>query len=224
MNPEFWQKRWQEKRIGFNQSEVNPLLVRYFSHLNVPANSRVFVPLSGKSIDMIWLAAQGYDVVGVELVEIAVQAFFAEQNIQPNVHQLADNPAIKCYQGQLFGQEVEIWVADIFALSADEIGHVNAVYDKAALIALPANIRLKYSEQVRKLGGNVSNKIAPQLLLTLNYDQSKKEGPPFSISSEQIQHYYGAHYHISELAREPTFIRSAPELKVTEHVWLLSTK
>lgn len=224
MNPKFWQKRWQEKRIGFNQSEVNPLLVRCFSHLNVPANSRVFVPLSGKSIDMIWLAAQGYDVVGVELVEIAVQAFFAEQNIQPNVHQLADNPAIKCYQGQLFGQEVEIWVADIFALSAEDIGSIDAVYDKAALIALPSDMRLKYSEQVRKLGGNVSNKIAPQLLLTLNYDQSKKEGPPFSISSEQIQHYYGAHYHISELAGEPTFIRSALELKVTEHVWLLGTK
>lgn len=224
MNPKFWQKRWQDKRIGFNQSEVNPLLVRYFSHLNVPANSRVFVPLSGKSIDMIWLAAQGYDVVGVELVEIAVQAFFAEQNISPTVHQLADNPAIKCYQGQLFGQEVKIWIADIFALSANEIGHVDAVYDKAALIALPSDMRLKYSEQVRKLGGNVSNKIAPQLLLTLNYDQSKKEGPPFSISSEQIQHYYGAHYHISELAGEPTFIRSALELKVTEHVWLLGTK
>ena len=224
MNPKFWQKRWQDKRIGFNQSEVNPLLVRYFSHLNVPANSRVFVPLSGKSIDMIWLAAQGYDVVGVELVEIAVQAFFAEQNIQPNVHQLADNPAIKCYQGQLFGQEVEIWVADIFALSAEDIGSIDAVYDKAALIALPSDMRLKYSEQVRKLGGNVSNKIAPQLLLTLNYDQSKKDGPPFSISSEQIQHYYGAHYHISELAGEPTFIRSALELKVTEHVWLLGTK
>ena len=224
MNPKFWQKRWQDKRIGFNQSEVNPLLVRYFSHLNVPANSRVFVPLSGKSIDMIWLAAQGYDVVGVELVEIAVQAFFAEQNIQPNVHQLADNPAIKCYQGQLFGQEVEIWVADIFALSAEDIGSIDAVYDKAALIALPSDMRLKYSEQVRKLGGNVSNKIAPQLLLTLNYDQSKKDGPPFSISSEQIQHYYGAHYHISELTNEPTSIGSAPELKVTEHVWLLSTK
>ena len=224
MNPEFWQKRWQEKRIGFNQSEVNPLLVKYFGHLNVPAGGRVFVPLCGKSIDMVWLAAQGYDVVGVELVEIAVQAFFTEQNVQPNVHQLVDNPAIKCYQGQLFGQEVEIWVADIFALTSAEIGSIDAVYDKAALIALPANMRPKYSEQIRKLGGNVSNKIAPQLLLTLNYDQSQKNGPPFSISSEQIQHYYGEHYHISELTTEPATIGSVPELKVTEHIWLLNKK
>ncbi len=78
MNAEFWHSRWQEKRIGFNQSAVNPLLINYFKQLNLPAGSLVFVPLCGKSIDMAWLAAQGYDVVGVELVETAVQAFFTE--------------------------------------------------------------------------------------------------------------------------------------------------
>lgn len=77
MNPEFWQKkRWQEGRIGFNQSTVNPLLTEYFNRLNLTAGSRIFVPLCGKSIDMVWLATQGYDVVGVELVETAVQEFF----------------------------------------------------------------------------------------------------------------------------------------------------
>lgn len=222
MNPEFWQARWQEKRIGFNQSEVNPLLTKYFSHLNVPTGGRVFVPLCGKSIDMAWLAAQGYDVVGVELVETAVQEFFAEQNIIPTVHQHAHNPAIKYYQGQLTGRTITLWVADIFALTAEDIGFVDAVYDKAALIALPTNMRVKYSEHVHKLGVNVSNKIEPQLLLTLNYDQSKKNGPPFSISSEQIQQYYGEHYQINELINEPATIGSAPELKVTEHVWLLN--
>jgi len=72
MNPEFWQARWQDKRTGFNQPEVNPLLTKYLTALNLPSGSRVFVPLCGKSIDMIWLASQGYDVVGVELVESAV--------------------------------------------------------------------------------------------------------------------------------------------------------
>ena len=191
MNPEFWQNRWQEKRIGFNQSEANPLLITYWSELNLPAGSRIFVPLCGKTIDMVWLAAQGYDVVGVELVELAVQEFFAEQNISPSVHQLADNPAINCYQGQLLGQKVELWVADIFALTAEDIGNVDAIYDKAALIALPADMRPNYSEQIRKISDN-----APQLLITLNYDQSKKNGPPFSVSHDQVQQYYGSHYQI----------------------------
>ena len=149
MNAEFWHSRWQEKRIGFNQSAVNPLLINYFKQLNLPAGSRVFVPLCGKSIDMAWLAAQGYDVVGVELVETAVQAFFTEQNISPTVHQHADNPAIKYYQGQLSGQTIILWVADIFALTTEDIGSVKAVYDKAALIALPADMRVQYSAQIR---------------------------------------------------------------------------
>ena len=216
MNAEFWHSRWQEKRIGFNQSAVNPLLMSYFKQLNLPAGSRIFVPLCGKSIDMAWLAAQGYDVVGVELVETAVQEFFTEQNISPTVHQHADNSAIKYYQGQLSGQTITLWVADIFALSSEDIGSVNAVYDKAALIALPADMRVQYSAQMYQLSAN-----APQFIITLTYDQSKKAGPPFSISSEQIQQYYGDNYHISELASEPTSIGSAPELTVSEHVWLL---
>ena len=216
MNAEFWHSRWQEKRIGFNQSAVNPLLINCFKQLNLPAGSRVFVPLCGKSIDMAWLAAQGYDVVGVELVETAVQAFFTEQNISPTVHQHADNPAIKYYQGQLSGQTITLWIADIFALTTNHIGSVNAVYDKASLIALPADMRTNYSEHIRKISGH-----APQFIITLTYDQSKKVGPPFSISSEQIQQYYGDNYHINELTSEPTSIGSAPELMVTEHVWLL---
>jgi len=81
MNPEFWHKRWQEKRTGFHQSEVNPLLIKHFSALRLPIGSRVLVPLCGKSVDMMWLVNEGYNVVGVELVETAVQDFFTEQNI-----------------------------------------------------------------------------------------------------------------------------------------------
>ena len=217
MNPEFWQNRWQENRIGFNQSAVNPLLIKYWSTLNLPADSRIFVPLCGKSIDMVWLATQGYDVVGVELVESAVQAFFNEQNIEPTIFQHAENPAIICYQGKLLGQKIELWVADIFALTSEDTGKIKAVYDKAALIALPADMRSNYSEQISEISGN-----APQLLITLNYDQSKKDGPPFSINHEQVQQYYGSHYQIAELASEPASIGSIPELTVSEQVWLLS--
>ena len=217
MNPEFWQNRWQEKRIGFNQTKVNPLLIKYWSDLNLPAGSRIFVPLCGKSIDMVWLAAQGYDVVGVELVESAVQAFFNEQNIEPTVFQHVENPAITCYRGKLLGQKVELWVADIFALTSEDTGKIKAVYDKAALIALPADMRSNYSEQLRKISGN-----APQFLITLDYDQNKKNGPPFSVTGEQVQQYYSSNYHIAELALEPASIGSMPELTVTEQVWLLS--
>ena len=219
MNPEFWQTRWQEKRIGFNQSQVNPLLVKYFSKLNLSADSRIFVPLCGKSIDMVWLAHQGFDVVGVELVESAAQEFFIEQDIPYTIKEHSHHSNIKCYQGQVLEQRITLWVADIFALNSDDIGHVDAVYDRAALIAMPAELRAQYTQQVINLSQN-----SPQLLLILNYDQNERAGPPFSISQEQVQQYYGNYYQMNKLEEEPSTLNAAPEMAVTEPVWLLSQK
>ena len=217
MNPEFWQARWKEKRIGFNQPKVNPLLIKYFSDLKMATGSRIFIPLCGKSIDMIWLANQGFDMVGVELVESAVQEFFTENNISYTIKAHDKSSNIKCYQGQLSGQTIALWVADIFMLRTNDVGRVDAVYDRAALIAMPAELRPQYSQQVIDLSQN-----APQLLLTLNYDQNERAGPPFSISHEQIQQYYSAHYQIQELEGKPSTLNAAPEMAVTEHVWLLN--
>ena len=222
MNSKFWQQRWQEGRIGFHQSDVNPELIKHFSTLALPIDSRVLVPLCGKSVDMVWLAHAGYDVVGIELVESAVQAFFIEQNITPTITEFtsaADGSTLKRYQGQLAGQTISLWVADIFVLSPTAIGGIAAVYDRAALIALPADVRPDYSKQIYKLSNN-----APQLLITLNYDQSKKDGPPFSISLEQLKQYYDANYEIIELESQSSTLNSAAELSVTEHVWLLNKK
>ena len=218
MDSEFWQQRWQEGRIGFHKSDVNPKLIKYFSNIALPIGSRVLVPLCGKSIDMVWLACAGYDVVGIELVESAVQAFFAEQNITPTITELtsaADRSTLKRYQGQLAGQTITLWAADVFALSITDISDIDAVYDRAALIALPANMRANYSTHIVKLSNN-----APQLLITLNYDQSKKDGPPFSINHEQLYQYYSADYKIIELASQSSTLNAASEILVTEHVWL----
>lgn len=219
MDANFWQQRWQEGRIGFHKSDVNPQLIKYFSALALPVGSKVLVPLCGKSVDMVWLARAGYDVVGIELVESAVQAFFTEQNITPTITEFtsaADNSILKRYQGQLAGQTISLWAADIFALSATDIGAINAVYDRAALIALPAEMRADYSAQIVELSNN-----APQLLITLNYDQSKKDGPPFSISQQQLQQYYDADYKLIELENQSSILNAVSELAVTEHIWLL---
>ncbi|MDE4455912.1 thiopurine S-methyltransferase [Psychrobacter sp. DAB_AL62B] len=217
MNPEFWQERWQNKRIGFNQPEVNPLLIKYFSTLDLPAGSRVFVPLCGKSIDMRWLINQGYNVVGIELVESAVQEFFIEQGISPTIIEHEHSLDAKCYKGVVSGQTIALWVADVFALTPEDIGDIDTVYDRAALIAMPTELRIQYSGQVINLSQN-----AAQLLLTLNYDQTKRAGPPFSISHEQVQQYYGNYYQITELESEPSTLNAAPDLTVKECVWLLN--
>lgn len=225
MNPKFWQQRWETKQIGFNQPDINPLLKKYFDHLKLAKDSRILVPLCGKSIDMMWLIQQGYNVVGIELVETAVQEFFSEHAIAFEIIEHQHDANIKCYQGEVGNQSISVWVGDIFELSATDMGHIDAVYDRAALIAMPSEMRPRYSNQVIVLSADTNAKNpAPQLVLTLNYDQNQRQGPPFSISSENVQQYYSAHYHITELEGEPAILNAAPEMAVKEYVWLLTPR
>lgn len=224
MEPKFWQSRWQEGRIGFHKSEVNPLLIEHVNALNLAVGSRVMVPLCGKSVDMAWLTQQGYDVVGIELIESAVQAFFIEQGITPTITE-STNSTTKCYRGQLFGQTIELWVADIFALTSKDLGNIKAVYDRAALIALPKEMRTQYSEQIRQLSTSTHDNVkALQLLITLKYDQNQKDGPPFSINDEQLRQYYGADYQMTMLDSQSSTFNTASKLSVAEQVWLLEPK
>jgi len=176
MQADFWHQRWANNQIGFHQSHANPYLQRHWPQLNLVPGTRVLVPLCGKSLDMIWLAEQGYPVLGVELSEKAVQEFFSEQGLEPLVSQ---NGAFKVYRAA----EIEIWCGDFFSLRAEDIAGCHALYDRAAIIALPEAMRQRYVEHL--------NKVLPTeckgLLITLDYDQTQIDGPPFSVPDEEIQ-------------------------------------
>src|SRR3546814_8142059 len=83
MDPDFWQQRWRDNRIGFHRDGVLPLLEKHWPSLGLATGSRVFVPLCGKSLDMAWLAARGHRVLGVELSPLAVGQFFDENGLAP---------------------------------------------------------------------------------------------------------------------------------------------
>jgi hypothetical protein len=134
MEPEFWQQRWHEGRIGFHQEDVTPLLQQYWDKVGVAAGGQVFVPLAGKSLDLLWLAAHGHRVLGVELSQVAVEQFFAGQRLQPA--QRASRYGIHYVAG-----EIELICGDAFMLDADALANCTGVYDRAALIALPPQMR-----------------------------------------------------------------------------------
>lgn len=189
MQAEFWQQRWEAGQIGFHQPEANGFLRQYWPTLALDPGVRVLVPLCGKSLDMTWLAAQGLAVVGVELSEKAVAGYFAEQDLEPQVRQQG---VFKVYRAD----EVEIWCGDFFALSAEDIGHCDALYDRAALIALPEAMRKRYAEHLLRLLPATCR----GLLITLDYDQSQADGPPFSVPPLWIDEHLSADWEISELA------------------------
>lgn len=132
-----WQQCWLDQQIDFHQKEVNRLLTRFWCGLDLAPGSRVFVPLCGKSLDMIWLAQQGHEVIGIELSPLAVRAFFRENRIQPSRRKVGK---FTLWQYN----NISILCGDYFSLTQADLGSIDVVYDRAALTALPENIRRLY--------------------------------------------------------------------------------
>jgi thiopurine S-methyltransferase len=182
MEPNFWHQRWQQNQIGFHQGEVNPYLCKYWGLLGVPAPARILVPLCGKSLDLLWLVQQGYQVEGVELSELAVRAFFDEQGLTPRQRRQGEWQVWE-------SDNLRLWCGDFFKLSAAQLGPIDAVYDRAALIALPAAMRQAYARHMQSLVGAV-----PHLLITLDYPQARMDGPPFSVEQAEVAALFGERY------------------------------
>ena len=191
MQQEFWHERWQLNQIGFHNQEINGHLQHNWPTLNIAAGSRVFVPLCGKSNDMLWLLAKGFDVIGVELIPLAVQAFFAENGLSVTIRQ----------QGKFSVSEtagLSIYCGDFFDLNANDLAGVNAVYDRASLVALPPEMRTAYAlhmQSLLKLGTKT-------LLVAFDYPQHEMQGGPFSVQTHEVQALYGNWCHVELLQTE----------------------
>jgi len=144
MQPDFWSERWSRNQIGFHQGEINSLLRAHWSRLHVPKGAKVFVPLCGKSRDIMWLRARGHHVVGVELIRIALHDFFAENALTPTV---TAQPPFERWEAD----GVTLWCGDFFDLIAVDLDDVGAVYDRASLIALPPDMRQRYVEHMHSI-------------------------------------------------------------------------
>lgn len=212
MEKEFWQERWDTNNIGFHGSQANPLLIEYFDRLSLSKGKRVFVPLCGKTLDIHWLLENGSRVVGVELSEKAVGQLFDELGMQPT----------KSKQGPLeiySAEGIDIFIGDIFDLTQESIGSVDAIYDRAALVALPSQMRVRYSNHLKDI-----TRSAPQLLICFEYDQDKVSGPPFSVVPEEMRNLYEDSYDLHPLANKkvPGGLKGKAEAK--ECMWFLQTK
>ena len=209
MDVNFWLKKWETKEIAFHEPEANPLLVRFFPQLNLPVGSRVFVPLCGKTLDIHWLLSKGFRVAGAELIELAVRELFAELKVRPVVTAAG---ALTHYAAP----GIDIFVGNIFELSAERLGAADAVYDRAAMVALPKDARGPYTRHIRTV-----TRAAPQLLVSYEYDQAKLNGPPFAVSNAEVRHHYEAHYDLELLfhAEVPGGLKG--QCPAIENVWAL---
>ncbi len=186
----FWQRRWARNEIGFHLKEVNPYLRRHWPSLGLARGGRVLVPLCGKSLDMAWLADLGYAVLGVELSERAVEDFFAEHGLVADV---IHRDRFKVYRSG----SLEILCGDFFALSRADVAHCQAIYDRAALIALPEDMRQRYVEHML----NILPSGCEGLLITLDYPQEQMAGPPFAVAEGEVRRLLSSRWKIELLER-----------------------
>ena len=189
MDPDFWHERWETSRIGFHMDAVNPWLVRYWPTLGVNRGGRVFVPLCGKSLDLLWLLEQGYRVTGVEISRIAVEAFFSENRLEP-----LTEPAGRFTRWRCDG--LDVLCGDFFDLDKSLLGTLDAVYDRAALIAMPPAMRPRYAAHLAGL----TDRKTRGLLITLEYKQLEMAGPPFSVSADEVNRLFSDNYSIECMA------------------------
>ncbi|PID33885.1 MAG: thiopurine S-methyltransferase [Thiotrichales bacterium] len=213
MEADFWHERWSKNDIGFHEKEVNPLLVQHINDLKLPKGSRIFLPLCGKTRDIAWLHSQGYDIVGIELNEQAIKQLFedllGDQKIQPQITQIDE---LTLYAVE----NIEIYHGDFFKLSKQQLGQIDAVYDRASLVALPDIMRTKYAQHLIEITAGI-----PQLLITLEYDQSVINGPPFSISMPMLKSYYHTDFIITELNRIKEEEKLKGKVEANSVVWHL---
>ena len=211
MEKEFWDNRWATKEIAFHLEDVNPLLIKHFNKLSLNNNSRVFVPLCGKTRDINWLLRNGFQVVGVELNPIAVKELFEELQLKPQISKINN---LTCYSYN----NIEIFLGDFFELTGDMLGKIDAIYDRAALVALPESMRKEYTKHLVKISNS-----ARQIAIVYNYDQSLLEGPPFSVSANEVYDHYDKVYSVTKLDEVEIQGGLKKKCAASEVVWMLTT-
>lgn len=201
MQPEFWYERWRKGQIGFHQPAVDRHLRRHWPELGLAENNRVFVPLCGKSLDLLWLRERGHSVAGVELSAVALESFCMEQGVLATRRtldhfEIYEAPQIQLYRG------------DFFKLAPELLGTFSAIYDRASLISWAPELRPAYVAQVAAL----SQPGTLTLLIAMEYAQAQMPGPPFSVNAEEIDRLYSGSHAIQPLSRQD-ILANEPRLR-----------
>ncbi len=197
MEPEYWIEGWQQGRRGFDQSEPHRWLAEHWSKLGVASAATVFVPLSGKTVDMVWLAERGHQIIGVEVSDIAVDEFFEMVGLTPEIEEIGP---LAVHQAGPY----ELWRGDLFEVPATVFDRVDAVYDRASIVALPPKIRRRYASTLTMQ----LRPEAPWYLVAFTYDQNEMSGPPHSVPLDEIDELFGEEFEIETLIDESVLDRA----------------
>jgi thiopurine S-methyltransferase len=205
----FWLERWNNNQTGFHQQKINPYLMYFYGEKGPAVEQReklkVFVPLCGKSKDMLWLSQNNYEVFGVECSDLAVKGFF-EENALNYKHAEKDQHAL--YQSSDLPTLIEIFQGDFFELQPSDLDDATDIFDRASLVALPVDMRQRYADKMAEL----QKPGVRTLLVALTFDSSEMNGPPFSVTEDEVNALYSDNFSVQKLLFKEV-IEEEPGLK-----------
>ena len=227
---EYWQKRWSQNEIGWQRDAVHKFLVKYVDELtDYRSNLRVFVPLCGKSLDMLWLADQGHHVVGVDFVKHPIESFFEENNLTfrklCKVKLAAACEAIDVYKCE--EKQITIFCCDLFALTVEDVGgKFDAIWDRSSLSAVLPQVGDRGKRYTKHMRSFLTDK-GGYMVESHRYNVDCGGLPPACIPEELMKEIYGDHFIIKELdvekfAKDPK--RSSFAFEYSLHYHLLKPK
>ncbi|KGJ95764.1 thiopurine S-methyltransferase [Thalassotalea sp. ND16A] len=216
MKQQFWLDCWKNTRLGFHQDELQPLMVEHFPNLVKASDNRIFVPLCGKTADMLFFAER-FKVIGNELSGIACHDFFADNKLVAKVK--------KSNGFSIFAQgNIELHQGDFFALDGKQFQPFDWIYDRAAIIAFPEDMRNEYVQQLK----NFMTAATRIFLLTLEFPEDEMQGPPFSVKEDEVRQLFKGYKVIKQAERDLTgqkFARlTLPLSSIQETLYIISSE
>ncbi|GAX20948.1 thiopurine S-methyltransferase [Fistulifera solaris] len=176
-----WKKLWDTGMTRWHQRDVYWVLQKYGDDY-IHKESRVLVPLCGKTVDLAYLTTKAKEVIGVEGVLQAVKEFMQENpNLQ--MEAVGSRNGFDCFRGE------KIWLlcGNFFHFGPAVAGKFDVIWDRAAMVAINPSDREEYVQvlgSVLKPGG---------VLLLSGYVRPKgdvKSGPPFTLNKDQVLHLF----------------------------------
>lgn len=212
MEQSFWHERWTEGRLGFHMGHPHPALDRHWSAFQSSADSRrVLVPLCGKSHDLLWLRERGHEVAGVEFIQKAIDDFVNENHLEATTQPTS-------FGSVTTAGTLRLVCADFYRLTPAEIGLADAVYDRAAFVAISPERRSEYAARLHAL-----TRPGARLFL-LSFVLDAPGGPPFSIPEPELLDAFAPFFEL-KLRDEADILEEEPRFRergatfFREQVW-----
>lgn len=190
MNKKNWLEKWKKKETKFDQMQVNPYLIKYEKIFESLEGKKIFIPLCGKSIDILWFLTHGAEVIGVEFSEVAIETFLSENNL---IYKKVDKHPFIFYHAD----SLKFICGDLFQLEKNDVGEFDWIYDRASLIALDDMARVQYANKIFQLSSNQSK----MFLITLSYGTTTLEPPPYSVTDEEVYSLFSKNFQIATLSK-----------------------